>query len=143
MYKIILHATDLSENHYQICQEAIELAKYFNAELHLLHVLESPTSYQLAQGLGFAELIAPVKEDAIAVMKILGESLNIPVKQQHVEVGSIKNSIFDMVRELNANLIIIGNHSQNRLADFLGNTAQAIIRHAPCDVLTLRGNLKS
>jgi len=141
MYTHILHATDLSENHYSMCQQAVEIAKRFNAKLYLLHVIEPPATLQLAQGLGFAEFDSPIKDDAQAVMAVLGDSLNIPVDQQFVEIGSIKIHVLDKAKELGCTLIIIGSHTPTKIPAFLGSTAREVIHDAKCDVLTLRTNI--
>lgn len=138
MYSNILFATDLQENHFEMCRQAADIAACFQAKLYLLHVIEPPASLQLAQGLGFAEFDHPVKDDALAVMRVLGEALNIPVNQQFVEVGSIKMHVLNKVNELACNLIIIGRHTPNKLPAFLGSTAHAVVHQAQCDVLTLR-----
>ena len=108
-----------------------------------MHVIEPPASLQLAQGLGFAEFDQPVKEDAQAVMKTLGDALNIPETQQFVEVGSIKVNILDKVAELACDLVIIGSHTPSKLPAFLGSTAHAVVHHALCDVLTLRAQTRN
>ncbi|MFA5959121.1 MAG: universal stress protein [Tatlockia sp.] len=141
MYNTILHPTDLLENHYDMCKKAAEFARHFNAKLHLLHVIEQPSSYQLAQGLGFAELAMPVKEDAETVMRLLGESLNIPSEQQHVAIGGVKKHILDAAYNLGCSLIIIGSQSESAVPAFLGSTAYAVLHQATCDVLTLRGGV--
>ena len=138
MYKRILHATDLSENHFHMCQKAIEIAKHFNAKLYLLHVIEPPASLQLAQGLGFAEFDKPGTEDAKTVMSVLGDALSIPLDQQFVEIGSIKVHVLEKVNELNCDLIIIGRHTPSNVPEFLESTAHEIIHQAKCDVLTIR-----
>ena len=138
MYTHILHATDLSENHFAMCQQAVQIAKNFKAKLYLLHVIEPPPSLQLAQGLGFAEFDSPIKDDAIAVMNVLGDALNIPAAQQLVEVGSIKMHVLETVKTLGCGLIIIGRHSPSKIPAFLGSTAHAVVHKATCDVLTLR-----
>jgi len=140
MYTHILHATDLSENHFDMCKQAVEIAKCFRARLYLLHVIEPPASLQLAQGLGFAEFDHPIKDDAEAVMRTLGDALKIPTTQQFVEIGSIKTNVLKKVQELGCNLIIIGSHSPSGLPAFLGSTAHAVVHHAKCDVLTLRSD---
>lgn len=140
MYSTIIHATDLSTNHFKMCQQAVDIAKCFGATLYLLHVIESPTSLQIAQGLGFAELMSPVKDTAQAVMKVLGEALNIPADKQMVEVGSIKLVLFEKVKTLHCDLIILGSHTPTHLPPFLGSTAHTITQHAPCDVLTIRAS---
>ncbi len=138
MYTTILHATDLSANHYDICKKAAEIAHKFKAKLHLIHVIESPPSWQIAQGLGFAEIAAPYKKNAETVMRYLGEALNIPVEQQHIEIGSIKTYILEAIDTLSAGLVIIGSRKPTGLPSFLGSTAHAIVNNASCDVMTLR-----
>ncbi|HHT0591859.1 TPA: universal stress protein [Legionella anisa] len=138
MYKNILFATDLLKEHNHLTEKAIAIAKQFDAKLYLLHVIELPASFQLAQGLGFTELANPAKDDAQTVLALIGENFNIPREQQFVEVGSVKEHIFSKVKELNCQLIIIGSHSSTGLQAFLGSTAHAAVNHAPCDVVTLR-----
>lgn len=126
------------KEHNHLTEKAIAIAKQFNAKLYLLHVIELPASFQLAQGLGFTELANPAKDDAQTVLALIGENFNIPREQQFVEVGSVKEHIFSKVKELNCQLIIIGSHSSSGLHSFLGSTANAAVNHAPCDVITLR-----
>ncbi|MBA2711804.1 MAG: universal stress protein [Tatlockia sp.] len=138
MYTTILHPTDLSANHYDICKQAAEIALMFKAKLYLIHVIESPPSWQIAQGLGFAEIAAPYKKNAVTVMHCLGEALNIPIEQQNIEIGSIKTHILDAIEALSAGLVIIGSHKPTGIPSFLGSTAHAIVNNARCDVMTLR-----
>lgn len=137
MYKNILFATDLSNEHNHLTLKAAEFAKMINAKLYLLHVIELPASIQLAQGLGFTELAHPSTDDAQTVLAAIGETINIPKEQQFVEIGSVKEHIFSKVKELNCQLIIMGSHSSTGLPALLGTTAHAVVNHAPCDVLTL------
>ena len=129
MYTHILFATDLRENHFNLCKQAAEIATCFGAKLYLLHVIEPPASLQLAQGLGFAEFYRPIKDDAETVLS-----------QQLVEVGSIKEHVLSKAADLACNLIIIGSHTPSNLPTFLGSTAHAVVNHAHCDVLTLRAS---
>lgn len=138
MYTNILFATDLLNEHSHLIEKAIKIATQFNAKLYLLHVIELPTSFQLAQGLGFTELVNPAKDDAQTVLSLIGENFHIPPEQQFVDIGSVKEHIFKKVKKLNCQLIIIGSHSTSGLSSFLGSTAHATLNHAPCDVLTLR-----
>ena len=137
MYSIILHATDLSDTHFNMCQRALEVAKRFHAKLYLLHVIEPPASLQLAQGLGFAEFDTPLKEDATTVMRALGEALNVPVSQQFVEIGSIKSHALNKIKDLHCDLLILGNHAHRHLPALLDTSAQGILAEVNCDVLTL------
>ena len=138
MYSTILHATDLSEYHYALSQKAADIARLFNAKLYLLHVIQPPTSLQIAQGLGFAEFDTPVKDNAQTVMSVLGDALDIPSERLLVEVGSIKHNILSRAKALGCECIIIGSHTPTHLTPFLGSIAHAIVYHAHCDVITLR-----
>lgn len=138
MYQSILLATDLSEAHFPVAEKANEIAGFFKAKLYLLHVIELPASIQFAQALGFAEMANPSKEDAITVMKTLGDALNLPEKQQFVEIGSVTDQLIKKVKELGIDLVIIGSHSGSHISPFLGSTANATVNHAPCDILTLK-----
>lgn len=138
MYTHILHATDLLDNHYAQCQQAVNIAKRFQAKLYLLHVIEQPMSLQVAQGLGFAEVEVPQKEDAWLVMRTLGDDLNIPAEQQLIEVGSIKTHVFQTALTLQCQLIIIGQHTPQQIPSFFESTAQELFHEAPCDLLILK-----
>ncbi|MFC3907617.1 universal stress protein [Legionella dresdenensis] len=138
MFKTILHATDLSESHFNLCQQAARLAEDTGATLYLLHVIETPASLQIAQTLGFAELANPAKEDAETVMNVVGEALNIPSERLFVEIGSAYKHILNKIKELNCDLVVLGTQAVNHLPAFLGSTANAVIHQAPCSVLTLK-----
>lgn len=138
MYSNILYATDLLKEHYDLTKKAVYVAEQFKAKLFLLHVIEVPTGSQISQGLGFTELAKPAKDDAQTVLSLLGDSFNIPIKQQFVEIGSVKEQIFKKVTKLNCQLIVLGSQGSFGLHTFIGSTANAAVNHASCDVLTLR-----
>lgn len=133
----ILHATDLSEHHFRMCERAVDIAKQLHAKLYLMHVVETPSTLLLAQGLGFTEIEnpEPLLEDARGVMAVLGDTFKIPKKQLLVELGSAKQHILQKSTDLSCQMIIIGHHSAKLM---LGNTARSIADEAKCDVLTLR-----
>ena len=139
MYKNILHATDLSENHFGYCEKSLQIAKSLNAKLYIMHVIEPPSSLQLAQSLGFAEIDNPMSalESAKEVLKMIGESLNLPDSQLIVEVGQIKEHVLKKAIELNCNLIIVGRHDATKLPEFFQSSAHHIEQHAKCDVLSI------
>lgn len=138
MYNIILHATDLNDTHFDLCEQAVRVASHFDARLYLIHVIEASASLQLAQGLGFAEIGVPIKDDAEVVMRVLGEALNIPEECLLVESGSVKNKVLETVASLSADLLIIGSHRPHELSEIISSTARSLMEQAPIDVLTLR-----
>lgn len=135
----ILHPTDLMENHFKMCERAVSIAKLFKAKLYILHVVETPSTMILAQGLGFTEIEdpGPLLADAQSVMQVLGENFKIPNEQLLVKLGAAKVHILKTAIELNCQMIIIGHHSDND-SILLGNTALTIVNEAVCDVLTIK-----
>ncbi len=139
MYKAILHATDLAKDHFALCQKAQAIAKCFDADFYLMHVVTLPSALQLAQGLGFAEIepLTPMIKDAESVLRILGESLKIPTKHLFVEAGPITELIFNKIKTLKCELLIIGQHIPTFLDLGLNNISQSIVHDSQCDVLTV------
>lgn len=138
MYKNILHATDLNETHYKTCEQAKKIASHCHATLSLIHVIEAPATLQIAQGIGFAEIGMPVKDDAEVVMRLLGEALHIPPQHLYVEVGSVKERVLEKIKTLNCDLLIISRHASYHLLSFLEQHEHALLNNVPCDVLCLR-----
>ena len=139
MYKNILHLTDLTTQHYLMCEKAMKIAQQFQAKLYLLHVIELPPTLQLAQGLGFAELDSPIsiKDDAVAVMKTLGEALNIPESQQYVEIGAVQTEALRLIQSLDCEMLIIGHNVAHYLPTLIDRKVQNVAQQSPCDVLTI------
>ena len=139
MYKALLHSTDLATDHFALCQKAQAIAKCFDADLYLIHVVTLPSTLQLAQGLGFTEIepITPMINDAKSVLQLLGDALKIPTKHLFVEAGSITELVFNKIKTLKCDLLIIGQHTPTFLDLGLNNISQSIVHDSQCDVLTV------
>jgi universal stress protein A len=138
MYSAVLHLTDLNDTHFHRCEQAVQIATCFNAPLYLLHVIETPPSLQIAQGLGFAEIDRPYLDDAMTVMQTLGEALQIPSEHLLVKVGTIREQALAALAELNCDLLIIGQHAHHFMLTLFESSAHSVADQVPCDVLTLR-----
>lgn len=138
MYHKILFATDLMHNSQNFAHQAKRIAEHFSGELSVLHIIEPPSSAVYAASLGFAKYPEPVKDDAQLVLSTLCDEIDIPKSHQRVEVGSVKQCIISVADEIGADLIIIGCHGQAGWSHLLGSTANAVLHHAHCDVITLR-----
>jgi universal stress protein A len=100
--------------------------------------------------LGFADDLLPspallVDEDDL--IKRGKSSLDAFAKQKkfpkdtprHVSLGAPKQEIVDFARAQGIDLIVLGSHGRHGLARLLGSTASAVLNHAHCDVLAVRG----
>ena len=65
-------------------------------------------------------------------------SSDVPV-ETFLHEGKPADEIVTLAQEWGAEIIIIGTHARTGLKELLvGSTATAIVRHAPCPVLTVR-----
>ncbi len=140
-YKRIVTTTDLSGRGYGAVQRAAALADNYGAELTLLNVLEHfPTDRE-------NERITPENQDPMEYqinlrrrdLQGIAESLGLPNMSLDVIAtsASVKQSIPEYAQEKSADLIVVGARDQYGLGVLLGNTADGIIHHTPCDVLVV------
>jgi nucleotide-binding universal stress UspA family protein len=138
MFKGILHATDLKENHLEYCEQAAKLAKIFDAELYFIHVLDLPASWQIAQSLGFAENEPLPIEETKMILNVLGEQFSLPPENLLLMEGSRKHKIIECIHELQIDLLLIGSGSNPLLQGELTHLTHYLGDHAPCNVLLMR-----
>lgn len=138
MFKYLLHATDLKEQHYDYCEQAIRIAKKLEAELFFLHVLEVPQSWQIAQNLGFAENIPLPFEDTRTLLNVLGEQFHLPPDHMLLMQGSPKHKIIECIHELQIDLLLIGSPSNPFLQGEMTHISHHLVDQAPCSVLLMR-----
>jgi universal stress protein A len=137
MLKYLLHATDLAEEHLDYFESSIQIARQLHAELFVLHVLEQPKTWQLAQGLGLIENIPLPQEDSLLVMQTLAKEYKLNPDHMLVIQGSPKHKILECSHELQIDLLLIGAPSNPVLQGELSHLSHYLIDHAPCDVMLL------
>ena len=136
MYKTILVPIDMS--HVVEGKANINLAAQHaadGAKIILLNVVEEIPTWAAAQ------LPANIIEDSFeAVQTEMKAIANASGMKLDVEVrpGHSYNTILDVAKEKNVDLIIIASHSPGLQDYFLGSTAAKVVRHAKCSVLVVR-----
>jgi nucleotide-binding universal stress UspA family protein len=138
----ILLPTDFSEYSAHAVPYACALADEYQAELHVLHVLEKvPTAPYFGMGLttaGYAE------ESETHARKLLEHVLpkDWPARERAVMVlkhGSPFVETIRYVKEAQIHLMVITTHGRTGLAHtLLGSQAEKLVRKSPCPVLTVR-----
>ncbi len=146
-YQTIVIPYDFSEHAQAALDEAYELARDLEAELHLVHVLWSPHA---AYALGSPGMVvAPPPVDVAAIREHAEESLKevvdgleggLTVHTHIIDGLNVADAIRASAAELGADLIVMGTHGRTGLAHaFLGSVTERVLRRAPCPVLTVRG----
>jgi nucleotide-binding universal stress UspA family protein len=140
----ILVPTDLSEFSKHALRYGCEFANRFNAELHLLTVVQDVVAMVPEPGMAFPAPGEYLQELQQASRKALDELpdpalLRGATVVRDVRVGTPFLEIVRYAKESAIDLIVIGTHGRSGLAHvLLGSTAEKIVRKAPCPVLTVR-----
>ena len=143
--KTILVATDFNEPSEAAVRYGKELARRFDASLHVLHVADDLSSYPspawgIPIDLGYMQ--TTLDEDARANLdKLVPEPDRSALRARLAVVvaASPATAILTYAREHAIDLIIVGTHGRHGLSHFfMGSVAQDVCRAATCPVLTVR-----
>lgn len=143
----ILVPIDFSEFSKPAISFSKDLAKIFNSELILVHVVE-PILYPPDFSMGQVAL-PPLTIDVDSAAK---EELERLIKNEIgdefkassiIRTGKPFVEIVDAAIELDIDLIVISSHGRTGVEHILfGSTADKVVQKAPCPVLTVRDPLK-
>jgi|SRR5579872_3672290 len=141
--KRILAPMDFSECSKKAARYAIALARQFNSEVVLVHVVK-PLTPAVTPELVVVEtdpMNAELRENAARKLaRWRRKYVSMARIKAVVRSGfSIHQEIVAAGRETSADLIVIAAHDKSGLAHlFTGSVAEQVVRHAPCPVLVLR-----
>lgn len=139
MTKSIAVGLDGSESSWKAFREAMSQAKYQDAELYVVSIRESAhPSFNPSEILEEVETaqgrLEKLQEEASGIAK--KESIDI---KKCILVGRPAHAMVDFIRKSEVDLLIVGDTGHSSIwGTLLGNTADKIVRHAPCSVLIVR-----
>jgi nucleotide-binding universal stress UspA family protein len=134
---------DFSPHSRDSLRYAVPLAGKFHASLHLVYVVE-PTVYPA--DLGFGQVVYPAFEEELiekgkeGLQSLLREEVGSSAESTAVvRTGKPHQEILLEADERGADLIVMATHGHAGVEHILfGSTAERIVRHAKCPVLTIR-----
>ena len=125
-YRRILVAIDFSESNAHTLAVAVDLATAFKAKLQLAHIIP-------LNGIGELEAQAAMAGFAVPGPPGLVESRTL-TRALSPDLG-----LLQLARDRDIDLIVMGTHGRSGLAHIrLGSTAERVVQHADCPVLTVR-----
>ena len=129
----ILYATDFSSGSLRALNYALTLAEDDQAELTMLHIIETPAAE--------AELWVWKPRDCRRLRQLLPTDIDLPSPPKiEVEAGNPADEIVRLADARNADLIVMGSHSDGALSTHLPwTTLHHVLQNAHCPVLTVRG----
>lgn len=136
----ILVAINDSEPANWAVESAVELAAQLGAQVSLIHVVNRARAGGGSGEGPSAELLAELRRHGQQLLDL--ESKQIPQTLRGATIlreGKPSEEIIAAATEIKAQLVVLGTHGRSRLSHLLlGSTAEAVIRQAPCAVLTVR-----
>jgi nucleotide-binding universal stress UspA family protein len=139
--RIILAATDFSEHADHALDYAVELAAQLGARVHLVHAISIPPiglpEATVVDGVPLIERVTAEAEEALEVRAArYRDRTELDV---HLDVGDPREVVDQIAKRIGADLIVMGTHGRRGVKRvLLGSVAEAIVRTAPCPVLTIR-----
>jgi nucleotide-binding universal stress UspA family protein len=146
MFKKILLPTDGSQGVTKAINLAVGMAIEFEAEVHILTVVEPPMLVLADAGVGQAlsgerfmnELHKAAERIIEETSEIIRESGHTELKSEVLE-GHTAETILNYAKEKKIDLIVMGTHGRRGLNRIiLGSVAEEIVRRSPIPVLTVR-----
>jgi universal stress protein A len=141
-YSNIIAAVDFSAASRTVLERAVEIAERDGARLTLIHVYEYFPPLDIADtplgsvswGVNEQELVELHRQQ----LQTVAAELASPPILNKLLTGNPKDEIVGYAREQASDLIVIGSHGRHGIGLLLGSTANAVLHHAPCDVLAVR-----
>lgn len=135
----ILVPTDLSELSLEALEYAGEISRLFNAEIIILHVIESKdaSEFPVKSRLEEAEF-----EARKSVIHLLMDHAIVP-QNLRLEIchGSAVEEIIRSVGQCHADFVVMSTHGRTGLRHALmGSVAEQVVRLSPVPVLTIKGD---
>jgi nucleotide-binding universal stress UspA family protein len=139
----ILTAIDFSPNSEQAFEYALTLAKQFQAELTIMHVINEPVDLRgfYVPHISFEQLEKEIEEGAEKMMEKFCQTRmgDFPNYKTAIVSGIPYEEIIRKADENGSSLIVLGTHGRTGLDHIIfGSTAERVVRSSSCPVLTIR-----
>ncbi|MBT8379992.1 MAG: universal stress protein [Ignavibacteria bacterium] len=144
----ILVPVDFSEHSRNALANAKEIAKSYQAKIHLLHIIEETIhpAYSLSGKSSIFDIVPNIKEDCEKrLSKMISETIGDEVKTEiKIVSGQAANEIINYAKTNTMDLIVIATHGLTGLEHLLlGSTTEKVVRMASCPVFTVKSFGKS
>lgn len=142
MFKKIVCPVDFSEFTDEILNCAVDIAKKYNAELHLIHIIPNLNYFTPYESFLTPEnLIAierNIEKEVDKDFDKITKTLDMSVKKV-VKTGVTFVEIIDYIKTEGIDLVVMGTHGRSAIEHILiGSVAEKVVRKSPCPVLTIR-----
>jgi nucleotide-binding universal stress UspA family protein len=140
-FKQIICPVDFSESSVRALACAAAIARWYDAQLTVLHVVPTFESMQVRGDIVEPiHLVTPMPREQVLdeMSRFLNLATLSPRANALAETGDPQATIIDQALSTRADLIVMGTHGRRGFKRLvLGSVAEAVLREAPCPVLTV------
>jgi nucleotide-binding universal stress UspA family protein len=140
-FKQIICPVDFSESSVRALACAAAIARWYDAQLTVLHVVPTFESMQVRGDIVEPiHLVTPMPREQVLdeMSRFLNLATLSPRANALAETGDPRATIIDQALSTRADLIVMGTHGRRGFKRLvLGSVAEAVLREAPCPVLTV------
>lgn len=130
---------DGSESSWKAFKEALAQARLKEAILHIVSVQESVEASFSASEVLAKEKTAHDYLEKLQIKARLEAERDSIVSEMQIVSGNSEAALVEYVKKNNVNLLVVGDTGHSSIwGALLGNTAEKIVRTAPCSVLIVR-----
>ncbi len=140
-FRKILIAVDGEAVSAHAAQVGVQLACCVTGEVAFVHVVELALTH--APGIAAEDLVAEAKKDGKRILSAAQDSISpLFAAREFIRVGKPAHEIVAVAKEWSADVIVMGSHGRHGIPRvLLGSVAEAVMRHADCPVLVIRGKV--
>ena len=139
-YKSVLVAVDLTDDSAIVVDKARKLAKLYEADLSIVHVME-PVAVGMAVEVSSMDIESLHEEAAKYARETLAEigaNIDVPAHRLHNLIGQPAREIRELAKTLACDLVVMGGHGKHGLDLLLGSTSSGVAHGISCDLLIVR-----
>jgi len=130
MHESVLIATDGSEDVERAVNYGIDLAEAFDAEVHVLYVVETKATYILTVGLSDEDMAEYEEYGEGVVSEVVERAVDRGLEGKGtVRKGRVADEIVEYAEDNDIGTIIMGQQGRGATVDrYLGSTAEKVMR---------------
>jgi nucleotide-binding universal stress UspA family protein len=145
--RLILLPTDFSEPSMLANKYAISLAKEYETELIVIHVIENVAELSLTSGVDLPSYHTATiyYDELLKTAQIRIKDICDQAKERGIKVtdrilyGNPRHEILGVAESENVNMIVMGTHGRRGFSRLInGSVAEAVVRNAKCSVLSVK-----
>lgn len=142
MFKKIVCPVDFSDFTDETLAYAVNIAKRFESELHLIHVIPNLNYFTPYESFLTPENLVAIERNIEGEVEKdfdkITKKLDFPFKRV-IKTGVIFVEIIDYIKDQGIDLVVMGTHGRSGIEHILiGSVAEKVVRKSPCPVLTVR-----